>query len=751
MAGRTFLLPVFLIALACSQGGEAITQDPAPSPAPKPAVLAVRASADLAARTREGGFFRWGVPRLPGLKVEVGPEASGDAVVWVTILPASRPVADLLKGLPVELGDAIVLGGTRYPEPGQALALRIPEAVKPTWVVAGPAGEGLTALADEVLFRLAASMTGLRRGRRGAPLDVDYLLRETPWMERSGKWARAAEGGWSLDRAAERDDLAEWDRAFKRLAPLGGRHVLVLVPPAEHDRPELARLAIQLDLAVREMASRVPVELPASPSPSLITVVVEPDYAAQGRHAGEIGEAVRGRRADLHLVYHPDDLPAYRYALAGVLLDRAGLAAKLPPEIAHGAALWLSRDWYGKPYPDWLPLLAAARVLPDAEEILAREEPEDSSNLLATPAAAAVIDRLSGSTLKEKLAQLPSSTKVGEIFSSFRLATEPPAVPARKQEPFLKGVSLAMLNSLEGGYHAPAVEKQLDALSKLGANAVSLMPFAFQPGADRPELRFLNRGPSSETDIGLIHAARAARARGIRVLWKPHVWVSGASWPGEIAMKSEGDWAAWWRSYRRYVLHHALLARWAGADLFCVGVELSKTVGREAEWRDLIAAVRLVYPGPVTYAANWYGDLETVRFWDRLDLIGVDTYFPLAEKPGAGRAELERGARLVAERLARASRRSNKPVLLTEVGFAAKREAWMEPHVEGGGYSEDDQAAAYEALLAALDHHPWLAGTFVWKAFSGQGSDGGREADFRFQGRKAEGVVSRYYGGDPRR
>ncbi|HEY2293841.1 MAG TPA: hypothetical protein VGM86_24315 [Thermoanaerobaculia bacterium] len=531
------------------------------------------------------------------------------------------------------------------------------------------------------------------------------------------------------------------------MAEIRGDRVVLRVPPAEKSRSELARLAAGLDRALADMAPRVPVTL-SSP----VTIIVEPDYTAQGRHAGEVGEAVRGRQADLHLVYHPDDLPAYRYALAGVLLDRAGIAGKLPPELARGAALWLSRDWYGKPYPEWLPLLTAARVLPDPEEILAQEEAGDASILLSTPVAAAVVDRLPGSTLKERLSHLPSASQVGTILSSLRPAAEAPAAPAsRQEEPFLKGISLAMLNSLDGGYHAPAVEKQLDAFSRLGANAVSLMPFAFQRGADRPGLRFLNRRPASETDIGLIHAARAARARGMRVLWKPHVWVSGASWPGEIAMKSEADWAAWWRSYRRYVLHHALLARWAGADLFCVGVELSKTTGREAEWRDLIAAVRLVYPGPVTYAANWYGDLETVRFWDRLDFIGVDAYFPLAEKPGAGKAERERGARQVAERLARAARRFGRPVLLTEVGFAAKSEAWMEPHVEGGAYSEEDQAAAYEALLAALDHHPWLAGTFVWKAFSAPGAEGGPEADFRFQGRKAEGVVRRYYGGEPRR
>jgi hypothetical protein len=741
------LLFLLLIALACSPGGGAAEQAPAPAPPPKTAVLAIRAAGDLASQLREGSFFRWGVPRLPGLKVEMGPEAAGDAVVWVEALPASRAAADLVKGLPVELGgEAIVLGGIRYAETGQALALRVPGAGKPTWVVAGRAGEGLTQLADEVLFRVASSMTdenrGQRRGRRGAPLDVDYLLRETPSMERSGRWVRAAAGGWTVDRAAERDDLAEWDRAFAGMAEIRGERVVLRVPAAEKSRPELVRLAGELDRAAGEMAPRVPVEL-SSP----IAVVVEPDYVTQGRHTGEIGEAVRGRRADLHLVYAPDDLPAYRYALAGVLLDRAGLAAKLPPALAHGAALWLSRDWYGRPYPDWLPRLAAARVLPDPEEILAHQEPEDSSVLLSTPAAAAVVDRLPGGTLTGKLARLPAVAKVAEALSSLKSGAGTPSAAPPAHGEFLKGVSLAMLNGLEGGYHAPAVERQLDTLARLGVNAVSLMPFAFQPGSDRPELRFLNRGPSSETDIGLIHAARAARARGIRVLWKPHIWVAGASWPGEIAMKSEADWAAWWRGYRRYILHHALLARWAGADLFCVGVELSKTIGREAEWRDLIASVRAFYPGPVTYAANWYGDLESVRFWDRLDFVGVDTYFPLATAPGAGRAEIAKGARQVAERLARASRRFDKPVLLTEVGFAAKRQAWMEPHIEGGEYSEEDQAAAYEALFGALDHQPWLAGTFVWKAFSAQGSDSGHEADFRFQGRQAEKAVRKYYGG----
>jgi hypothetical protein len=530
-------------------------------------------------------------------------------------------------------------------------------------------------------------------------------------------------------------------------APIPIRHerVTLLVSPGDRHRPELTHLAAELDRAVSEMVLRVPVALSSS-----ITIVVEPDYVAQGRHAGEIGEAVPGRQADLHLVYAAEDLAAYRFALAGVLLTRAGLNGKVPIAVERGAALWLSRDWYGRPFADWLPLLAAARVLPTVEEILAAEEPADASIPLWTPAAAAVIERLQGQTLAEKLASAPNAEKVGSILNSLRVGAgldggegARPALKASKM-PFLKGVSLAMLNSLEGGYHAPAVGRQLDAFKALGANAVSLMPFAFQREPDRPALRYLHRRPGSETDIGLIHATRLARARGLHVLYKPHLWLHG-SWPGEIRMTSEADWAAWWRSYRRYVVHHALLARWAGADLFSVGVELSKTIDREAEWRDLIAAVRLFFPGAVTYSGNWYGDLETVPFWDRLDFIGIDAYFPLAGSPQAGRADLERGAEAIAGRLAAASRRFGRPVLLTEVGFAARRGAWVAPHVEGGEYSEDDQAFAYQALFKALGRRPWLAGTFVWKAFSAPGSGGEGEADFRFLGRKAEKVVRKYY------
>lgn len=574
-------------------------------------------------------------------------------------------------------------------------------------------------------------------------------------MSPTRRWAAAlfclalSPAAWAQGgrRAPDPPELAEWDRAFAALVPIPGERVTLLVPPGDRARPELARLATELNRAAGLMAPRLSNSgAPAKPILPL-KIVVEPDYVAQGRHTGEIGEAVPGQKADLHLVWDSRDLGAYRYALARTLISRAGVAAKSSPWLERGAALWLSGDWYGRPWRDWLPLFAAARVIPTAADLLAGEDARDASAPLWTPAAAWVVDRLPGATLTEKLARVPSVEAVSAILAKLPAAPIPKSRIQNPAFPFLGGISLAMLNRLDKGYHAPVVDQQLDAFAAMGSNAVSLMPFAFQRAPDQPEIAFLNHGPGSETDIGLIHATRLARSRGFHVLYKPHLWVSHGSWPGEVEMKTEQDWARWWQGYRRYILHHAFLAHWAGADLFSAGCELSKTVKREAEWRDLIAAVRLLYPGVVTYSGNWYGDLEGVHFWDALDLIGIDSYYPLSALPQATRADLDRGAQDIAKRFAAASRAVGKKVLLTEVGFAAHRGAWLAPHTEGGEISQEDQALAYQALFAALGRPKWLAGTFVWKAFSAPGSEGRGEADFRFQGRKAEAVIREYYGG----
>lgn len=709
--------------------------------AAEPRTLAVDVPAEsraLVDALENSGWLRWLRERDPQTEIVVGPGARGDVEILVRPLPMTDAVRELVARLPVALEDGVLeLDGTTYRDRQLTLALRLPRAGRATWLITGYPEAGLSELAGLVLAREAG---GRVWGRSDEPFD--YLLRESRWLERSGRWLER-DGVFEIDRATERDDFSARDAYYAGLRSLKGRWTELAAPPELTRTPELQALAARLDAATGEMARRIPLTVE-----SPIRLIVESDYVAQGRHLGEIGPAVTSEGGALHLVVHRDDEHAYLYRIAATLISRAGLATGDQPWIEDGAALWLSRRWFGRDADDWLPRLVAGRLLPTPEQLLAEEKPADGSEPLWVPVAASLIGSRPGDTLRQKLAQ-PPSVDAARAHLARLSRLEPPSrsTPARQPLPFLDGISFAMLNRIDGGYHAPSVDQQLERLERLGANAVSLMPFAYQPGPNAAELRFMNRSPTSETDVGTVHAARRAHAAGFHVLWKPHLWISHDSWPGDVEMQSEDDWAAWWDGYRRYVAHHALLAEWTGADLFSIGVELGRTLGREREWDQLITAVRLLYGGAVTYAGNWHGDYDQAPFWDRLDYVGVDAYFPLAHAEDATPAEITEGARAVAERLRQASERFGKPVLLTEIGYAARTGAWVDPHREGGTFATDHQALAYQALFDALGRPAWLRGIFAWKAFSDDRGNSERP-DFRFLGRPAEAVIGEYFSDD---
>ena len=72
-------------------------------------------------------------------------------------------------------------------------------------------------------------------------------------------------------------------------------------------------------------------------------------------------------------------------------------------------------------------------------------------------------------------------------------------------------------------------------------------------------------------------AALIARARGIRTMLKPHVWLRNGHWCGEISMTSEADWEQWFDSYRTFIMHYARFAETHGIGLLCIGTELQGT------------------------------------------------------------------------------------------------------------------------------------------------------------------------------
>ena len=176
-----------------------------------------------------------------------------------------------------------------------------------------------------------------------------------------------------------------------------------------------------------------------------------------------------------------------------------------------------------------------------------------------------------------------------------------------------------------------------------------------------------------------------------------------------------------------------------------VGHELtSASLGHPERWRALIADVRRVYRGTLTYDANWDREVKQITFWDALDLVGVSFYYPLASKADASPAELEAGAARALAGLRSLAARTRRPVLLAEVGYAPFAEAPLRPWEEHRGDPDlETQRACYEALVGALAPCDWVAGAFFWKWFSTDRIGGPGDPTFTPRGKPAEAVLRR--------
>jgi hypothetical protein len=265
------------------------------------------------------------------------------------------------------------------------------------------------------------------------------------------------------------------------------------------------------------------------------------------------------------------------------------------------------------------------------------------------------------------------------------------------------------------------MQEALRELTSLGVGWAALHPYA-RIRRDGSIQRF----PAAEVPY-LGRAVSFARERGATLFWTPHLAHWGSfSWSGAIEFGEDAEaWKRFFDGYEQFIVDQARFAEAARVPLFSVGVELERTVAHEAEWRRIIRAVRAVYRGKLTYSANWDG-VHRVPFWDAVDLIGVQAYFPLADEVAPFPSEKQIEARWTQhlERLkALSDAHGEKPVLFTELGFSRSREAatkpWL-PRVDDGAEVIGLRQRLIETSLRVIEREPRIAGVFFWKWIPGR-------------------------------
>ena len=134
--------------------------------------------------------------------------------------------------------------------------------------------------------------------------------------------------------------------------------------------------------------------------------------------------------------------------------------------------------------------------------------------------------------------------------------------------------------------------------------------------------------------------------------------------------------------------------------IFSVGSELISAEPHTAQWDRLIAAVRRVYRGKLTYSANW-DHYTSVRFWNQLDYIGMNSYYDLARHNSPPVQNIIARWKPIANRILRFSEALGKPVLITEVGWDNLQNTLRKPwdYVGAGRIDPQVQLKAYQAFV----------------------------------------------------
>jgi len=319
--------------------------------------------------------------------------------------------------------------------------------------------------------------------------------------------------------------------------------------------------------------------------------------------------------------------------------------------------------------------------------------------------------------------------------------------PFRYTGPILKGVNLV----------APPRQPDSAALAPvraINADWVAIVPYGFCR-KDDPHFFFSENRPKEsrkygqwwgETPAGVAETIRMAQKQGLKTMLKPHVWMQGGSHL-DLEFRTEADWQSFEKDYRQYVLFFARMADSLQIDLYCITTELDRfAIARPAFWNQLITDVRKLYGGKLTYAANW-DRYESIPFWNQLDYVGVDAYFPLSDDRNPSVNALVRGWKPHLNALQKTSDRLQKPILFTEFGYRAcdhtARRPWESetdctPNLQA-------QANAYAALLSATRPQTWFAGGFAWKWFMDHEPRHRERDQYSPQGRVAEQILKKQW------
>jgi hypothetical protein len=303
----------------------------------------------------------------------------------------------------------------------------------------------------------------------------------------------------------------------------------------------------------------------------------------------------------------------------------------------------------------------------------------------------------------------------------------------------MKGMSFVGMNHVVN-------ESHITPLGDIYCNWISQMPFAFgeinstQVTFNHPHQWW------GESDDGIITTTLLTQAKGIKTMMKPQIWMSG-TYTGEFSLTNDNDWKIWEKNYLKFIMHFAHLSDSLNIEMFCIGTELKQVVEKRPDFFiTVIDSIKTFYTGKLVYAANW-NEYKQVHFWNKLDYIGIDAYFPLSSASNPTLAELKTSWTTAQQEIDRYRKTIGKDVIFTEIGYKSVDKCAYEPwNPASEKVNLTAQSNATLAFFEVFNSIDWFKGSFFWKWYPKHHSSGGHNnTDYTPQNKPVEAIIKKWY------
>jgi len=257
----------------------------------------------------------------------------------------------------------------------------------------------------------------------------------------------------------------------------------------------------------------------------------------------------------------------------------------------------------------------------------------------------------------------------------------------------------------------------------------------------------VTQGPSTTTVASFNYGIHFAHALGLHVFVTPLLQVNGSQpWAGSIQFSTLQQEQQWFESYWQAIKPYAAIAAQAGVEQFALGTEEEwlQQNAPNSLWNDLIAHLRGIFPGTLTYDMNWTSLQKQPPSWMHnpdLKMIGVSAYLPMAETPvRVDPAQIfDLWKQKVKSQLDSFASALGEPIFISEIGFRNSSDALYNSWESTSSAPADpvEQAAACDAALANIIPDSHILGSFFWGW-----DDAGA---FSLKGLQAATVIRHYY------